>query len=83
MAELMEWPCLDEYEKLVIRMNTPRSVSLSFSTFIEFLPLARMQILRFFFLRLSDKSNGKTRRYDSQNCFRFSNMFSGSCPVFG
>lgn len=23
----MEWPaCLDEYEKLVIRMNTPRSV---------------------------------------------------------
>ena len=49
MAELMEWPCLDEYEKLVIRMNTPRSVSLSFSTFIEFLPLVRMQILRFFF----------------------------------
>ncbi|XP_034675829.1 ACT domain-containing protein ACR8-like [Vitis riparia] len=26
MGELMEWPCLDEYEKLVIRMNTPRVV---------------------------------------------------------
>lgn len=31
MAELMEWPCLDEYEKLVIRMNTPRLVGFSLS----------------------------------------------------
>lgn len=32
----MEWPaCLDEYEKLVIRMNTPRFVILYFFSFFS------------------------------------------------